>query len=343
MTLNLLWILFGLWTLGLPRAFNGPEIRPGNPLPEGPGLAAKYPGDRGIAKDPDVVFDENFESPSLDTVLSRWESVRSREIMSLSDDVPAGSGGKHSLLMTHVGGTNTGGHLYRRLLPGYDQLYVRFYVKFDPQCGPIHHFLHVGGYNPATPDPQGGAGERPKGDERFSTGVEPFGDAWQWEFYSYWMEMQGSPPRGQTWGNSFIHNPALKVERGKWTCVELMMKMNDVGDTNGELALWLDGRQVSHLGKGFPKGKWLFDKFFPGEGGEGIRWNDAKGDRESLTFPPGGLPFEGFRWRRDTHLKINFLWVLFYITDAPQGHVSKVWFDNIVVAKKYIGPLRPIG
>ena len=65
-----------------------------------------------------------------------------------------------------------------------------------------------------------------------------------------------------------------------------------------------------------------------------------KSPPERLEFPNGGLPFEGIRWRRDERLKINFLWVLLYITKAPQDHVSKVWFDNIVVAKDYIGPIE---
>lgn len=339
MSRNTLWIVFSLCMIGLISASDGQERAGRNSLPEGPGLAAKYPGDRGIAKDSDVLFTENFEAPSLDKMLKHWEQVENREILSFSKDVPSGSGGKHSLLMTHIGGKSSGAHLYRRLQPGYEQLFVRFYVKFDPQCGPIHHFFHVGGYNPSTPYPQGGAGLRPRGDDRLSVGVEPFGNDWQWDYYAYWMEMQGSPPRGQYWGNTFINNPALKAERGKWTCMELMIKLNDVGDTNGEIALWKDGKRVSHLGKGFPRGKWVFDKFLPGEGGEGVRWNDAKGGPVSLAFPPEGLPFEGFRWRRDARLRLNFLWVLFYITDSPQGHVSKVWFDDIVVAKKYIGPL----
>lgn len=38
--------------------------------------------------------------------------------------------------------------------------------------------------------------------------------------------------------------------------------------------------------------------------------------------------------------KTDFLWVLLYITKAPNDHVNKVWFDNIVVAKQYIGPIR---
>ena len=60
--------------------------------------------------------------------------------------------------------------------------------------------------------------------------------------------------------------------------------MGIVGDTNGEQALWIDGKQVSHLGKGFPKGLWTFDKFHPGRGRTGVRWNDAKGERASHIF-----------------------------------------------------------
>jgi hypothetical protein len=305
------------------------------------GIASKYQGDKGIENDPAVVSSDNFDTGSLEAIAKRWESVHNETTMSLSSDVPEESVGGKSLLITHVGGRGNGAHLYRRLQPGYDKLHVRFYVKFDSNCAPIHHFFHVGGYNPATAWPQGGAGTRPRGDERFSTGVEPFGDNWRWDYYSYWAEMRGSPPRGQSWGNSFIHDRAFNVTRDKWTCVELMMKMNDVGDTNGEMALWIDGKLASHLGKGFPKGKWIYDKFLPGQGGEGVRWSDEKRAPEHFEFPSGGLPFEGFRWRSDERLKINFLWVLLYITKAPQDHVSKIWFDNIVVAKNSIGPIEP--
>jgi hypothetical protein len=242
--------------------------------------------------------------------------------------------------MTHVGGEGDGGYLYRRLEPGYEKLFVRFYVKFDPDCAPIHHFFHVGGYHPPTPYPQGGAGVRPRGDERFTVGIEPYGDAWTWDYYAYWMEMRGSPPRGQTWGNSFVRKPELKVKRGEWICVEALIRLNDVGEPNGELALWIDGKRVSHVGPGFPSGKWVFDKFLPGEGGDGVRWNDARRGPEYFTVPAGGEPFEGFRWRSDERLKLNFLWVLLYITDAPDGHTSRVWFDEIVVATEYIGPLE---
>lgn len=303
------------------------------------GIATEYPGDAGIEKHPAVVFVENFNEQTITAVTKRWTSIQNPEILSLSSDTPTAGSDDRSLLMTHVGGQGTGSHLYRPIQPGYEKLYVRFYVKFDPNCAPIHHFFHVGGYNPSTEWPQGGAGSRPRGNERFSTGVEPHGDNWTWDYYSYWSEMRGSPPRGQTWGNSLIRDPSLTVKRGKWTCLELMMQMNDVDDRNGEMALWIDGNQVSHIGKGFPSGKWIFDKFLPGQGGAGNRWNDAKRKSEPLTFPIGGTPFEGFRWRTDPDLNLNFLWVLLYITKAQKNHVSRIWFDNIVVAKDYIGPM----
>jgi hypothetical protein len=311
------------------------------PLDADDGIASKYPGDKGIDQDPAVIFVESFDSDSIDAIAERWESLQDKRSLSISSDVAGGSADGKSLLMTHVGGAGDGAYLYRRLEPGFEKLHVRFYVKFDRACAPIHHFFHVGGYRPPTAWPQGGAGERPRGDERFSTGVEPHGDAWVWDYYSYWMDMRGSPPRGQTWGNSFIRDPKLKVERGKWMCMELMMKMNDVGETNGEMALWINGKQVSHLGQGFPKGKWVYDKFLPGQGGDGVRWNEQTRGSQQLAFPRDGLPFEGFRWRNDERLKLNFLWVLLYITKAPKDHVSKIWFDNIIVAKTYIGPITP--
>ncbi|MBC7287764.1 MAG: hypothetical protein H5T86_06915 [Armatimonadetes bacterium] len=309
-------------------------------LIEGPGFAAAYPGDAGIERDSRVIFTEQFEETRIDDLQKRWEDVRNPEIMSLSSDVPPGSAGRQSLLMTHVGGRGTGGHLYRRLAPGYLKWFVRFYVKFAPNCYPIHHFFHVGGYNPPTPWPQGGAGERPRGNERFTIGIEPYGKAWKWDYYAYWKDMRGSPPAGKTWGNAFIWGSNPPVKLGEWTCVELMVKMNDpVAERNGELALWVDGKLVSHLGAGFPRGKWIWDKFLPGQGGKGLRWNYEKGGREEFDVPEGGEPFEGFMWRTDPSLKLNFLWVLLYITDAPAGHVSHVWFDHIVVARDYIGPL----
>lgn len=300
-------------------------------LPEGnEGIGAKYPGDKRIENDPGVIFVEKFDSGSIESISERWDSISNKGIMSLSSNVPDGSADGTSLLMTHTGGEGNGGHLYRRLMPGYDQIFARFYVRFDPDCANIHHFgTHLGGFNPPTPWPQGGAGNKPEGDKRFTTGVEPYGKNWNWDFYTYWqgMHVHGD---GNYWGTPFLSGvPKPKVKHGEWICVEMMVKMNDpVDESNGEQAFWIngklwrhDGQVVSHVGDGFPKGQWT-----------GGWWNPDMGSKEG---------FEGFQWCTVEELAVNYIWTYLYITKAPQGHVSKVWFDNIVVATEYIGPINP--
>jgi hypothetical protein len=337
----------GAAVLGLVVAWAGfcrgaDAEQPAASLPQGhSGIAAKYPGDAGIEKDPRVVFVEDFEQDGLETLWGRWETVGGRETMSLAADAPAGSRGKQSLVMDRREGS--GGSLYRRIRNesggwGYDRLFLRFYVKFDPDCGEIHHGVSaLGGNHPATRWPMVSAGNRPDGAKTFWSGIEPHGNRWVWDYYTYWCEMRGSPPAGRTWGNSFIRDPGLTVEKGRWICVEHMIKINDVGRSNGEQALWLDGKLVSHLGEGFPKGLWVWDKFQPGQGGQGVRWGAA--GRENFQVPEGGAPFEGFRWRTVEELNVNYVWIYTY-TAQPPGHRIKVWFDDLVAATSYIGPLQ---
>ena len=318
------------WTSALIIAVLLPTALPAE-LPEGPtGIAARFPGDAGITADADVILVEDFEAESLDTVTQRWHEVSNRaDNLSLSHEVPPGSASDSSLEITHIGGRGSGGHLFRMLDESHDRIFARWYVRIDPECAAIHHFgTHLGGYNPPTRWPQPFAGIQPPGDKRFTTGVEPFGRSWQWDFYTYWSEMRSSPPRGQHWGNKFVNDDRLRVERGEWVCVELMVKMNDPGRRNGEQAFWIngqlqrrDGQIISHLGPGFPRGGWVHDK-----------WH----------ADPDGDPFEGFQWRTTRELGVNNVWTYLYITGADNGHVSRVWFDDIVIAREYIGPIAEL-
>jgi len=98
-------------TVVLPRPI--PEISEGHA-----GIAARYPGDVGIERDPDVVFAESFEG-SVDEICSHWEAVAGKPIMSKSGDVPPGSGGKQSLLLTRVSGGTQGYMDGGRPFPGF--------------------------------------------------------------------------------------------------------------------------------------------------------------------------------------------------------------------------------
>lgn len=269
-----------------------------------------------------VVFTEDFEAESIDDVAARWDDVRFREYMSLSDDVPHWSPGRRSLRMIAEIGRNTGGHLYKMFPQGFDSLYARFSVKFGSTHHPVHHFVHMGGYNPPTRWPQGGAGERPSGSERFTTGIEPHGARWEWDFYTYWMHMRGNPVPGKYWGNDFNPDPPAPVARGRWMTVEFMMKCNDpVFSFSGEQAFWIDGTKVLHLREGMPRGYWVWDSFH---------------------HHPDSSGFEGFQWRSDPALRVNFFWLLYYMTQGPAGQRDTVWFDDIRIATQHSGDVTSI-
>ena len=108
--------------------------------------------------------------------------------------------------------------------------------------------------------------------------------------------------------------------------------------SNGWQAFWINGKPVEWFGPGHPEGLWQRDKWL-------IR-NDDK-----------AVGFGGFLWRTDPEVKLNRLWLMHYVTekafaendrylaDHPGAIVNTktatVWFDDIVIARSYIGPICP--
>jgi hypothetical protein len=282
------------------------------------GIASAHPGDQGLGADPRVVFFEDFERDAVTDLSARWEDVKNPDNLSLVSDAPPGSAGGRSLRIVSHADADTGGHLYTRLPGPQQRLYLRYYVKYA-SGGTYHHAgAWLGGYNPPTSWPQGGAGQRPVGNERFTVGFEPAGPELRWDFYAYWMRMRADGS-GAFWGNTFVNDASLRVLPDRWTCIEVMIELNDPVDApTGKLAAWIDGTRVAHLGPGFPIGTWSGGGFTPGTEGDS---------------------FEGFQWRNDPALAINFLWFQLYTTDVPRG---TMWFDQVVAATEYIGPIsRP--
>jgi hypothetical protein len=284
-------------------------------------ISINYPGDSGIENDPDVILSEQFDG-TVAQIVSRWNDVSNSAGMSLLADVPEGSASQNSILMTSNGGTNSGGHLYKKLDAGEDTVYLRYYIKYY-SGGSYHHTGgRIGGYNPPTVWPQGGAGLRPTGSDSFSSAAEPVESSGRFDFYTYWMGMHSYNSQDY-YGNDFIQDENLSMRPGEWMCVELMAKMNDpVSAKNGEMAMWIDDEEIMRLGPGYPNGNWIADNWVP----------DA-----------AGQPFEGFQWRNTANLDINWIWLLHYVTDDPSGYVNKVQFSDVVAARKRIGCISQAG
>lgn len=296
------------------------------------GLADRYPGDRGIARAPGVLFADDFAAEAGDDLARRWTNVKNPgdRVFAYAADAPSGSASRRSLQMSATVGVDEGGFLYQQLPRGVETLHARFYVQFAEDADYIHHFVALGGYQPATPWPQGGAGERPRGDDRLSVEVGPHTDEGRlpppgyWGFYNYWHEMQPDG-HGQYWGNLLYPETRQMIPRGRWQCVEVMVRLNTMPETpDGALALWLDGRRVLQVQRG-------------------TRLSPPAGRREVRR---DGTPFEGFRWRRSRELKLNYFWLQHYVTEAlfqrlgKRPHaINRVWFANVVLATEYIGPL----
>lgn len=186
-------------------------------------------------------------------------------------------------------------------LPGYDQVYVRWYAKFDKdfEQGESMHWCGLRGAR--TDDPYsafGRAGTRPTGTDRFTTNAEPLfteGHAppGQMGFYSYWPEMKQSGD-GKYWGNRFKAEPAFFIERDRWYCFEIMVKLNEPGKRDGEQALWVDGKKI------------IYGK--------------------------------NFRWRDSEILKLNLFKFGLYIHYCE--HDCTYWMDDLVISTEYVGPLE---
>lgn len=306
-------------------------------LSEGFGLSAKFPGDKNIARHDAVILNEDFETGGLSDLRGKWTDISNKASKALAFDTlsPAESAGRRSIKMTATLDENHGGHLFALLPRASDVLFARFYVRFEPDAGYIHHFVWMGAHNPPVRWPNPQAGVRPRGDDRVSVGIEPHGGQGRlpapgaWSFYAYWHEMKKSAD-GKFWGAAIAPPPAaapLLVPKGRWQCVEFMTRMNSAPDrSDGELALWLDGKLAMHVAPGVRRGPWTGMGFFlPGE---------------------GGAPFEGFRFRTTSALKLNNFWLEHYVTPAVARRsprpkpTNSVWFDDVVVATEYIGPIK---
>jgi len=283
----------------------------GKPETAVPGIAAMHPGDVGIANDSDVLFAENFESGDM----KKWDQQRGRVVM--TEEKP--NSGRWCVQMPMERGKNHGGDALKWFMPGADAIYARFYVKFSLDYQYNHHFVWLGANQRTNKwSAFGKAGLKPNG-TYYSTGMEPW-FAWgknpppgEVNLYTYFLDMEPDRKMDKYWGNGFFPpGPGKGKPAGEsrvipplnqWQCWEFMIQANTAPDkADGKQAIWVDGKMIGE--------------------------------------------FTGIRWRNDMNLKVNCLWLEHYGYD--EGDPAKqywkdsqsVWFDDVVVARRYIGPIK---
>jgi len=206
----------------------------------------------------EVFFRDGFES---DSSLTSYFEIRGLNEGWVQVDhqagAAAGSGALRCFAPASSGASSGSGASYWFGPEGKPVVYFRRYLKFaaDYDQGNLNHtgggLAGVAGDNPW--GGMGQAGIRPEGTDRFTCAFEPWRD-WQrypapgyMYFYTYWVDMEISSD-GHYWGN-FLEPPSdqrLVPQRDRWYCLEQMIRVNDLGQANGELAAWIDGQLYLH-------------------------------------------------------------------------------------------------
>ncbi len=230
---------------------------------------------------PQIIFSDDFETGDT-RKWDRAETTKDPKRLRITDDASNVHSGKYAAELTALPGKGTGAMLCVWFMPGYDRVYARWYCKFaeDYDQGRGMHFVTLLANRPDNKySAFGKAGWTPKGDDFFTTGVEPGKSAaprrkGAWSppgalyFYTYHMDKKGP------WGDLFVPPKPVPLERGRWYCMEMMAKANTPGKSDGEQALWLDGKLQGH--------------------------------------------FKGIRWRTVDLLKINCFWLDLYVHESAR-------------------------
>ena len=307
----------------------------GNGPPPGGTLSEQYPGDVGIGGNPAVVWYEGFEAASVAAVTSRYDQSQGAARMTLVADHAPGSSG--TALALRAGGSVAAVDLFKQL-PDHDELYVRWYAKYEAGVPWHHSGVWIGGYNPSARFPSPHAGERPNGDDRFSISIEPVwgtsGANPRFDFYNYWMTMHSwmaAPTNDGTsyFGNALVHKNGFTIDEGRWVCVEVHAKLNADPATGAGavLEVFKNDANVMRFDDSGPIGYWIRDKFCP-TGADGTECTD---------FPAPANEKLDLRFRSTTALAFNAFWPQNYITDPAQGTLT---LDQMVVATQRIGCIR---
>lgn len=275
-------------------------------------IASKYSYDNGIANDPSVVFEANFEGASVAAAVTPFTAsgyARNTQFMQLQADTPYTQTGQKSM---QLGGTDQT-DLFRNLGQNYNELYLRYYIKYIDSVGYHHSGGTIGGQStPSNFISFEPTGRPPTG--RYFVHLEPSVSTGILDSYAYLQNMDPV-----YWGVSLFRAKNSAFVTNQWICIEIMVKVNSTATSkDGEMAFWRNGVLISHVKQGSPKGSF---------------------QNNVLVESPTAPPFEGLRWRDTTNFANNFIWINNYV-DLTNNNYARYRVDNIVVATKYIGPIN---
>jgi hypothetical protein len=289
-------------------------------LPEGNiGIASRHPGDAGIAADPDVIFADDFESYTKGSDLyQRWDNVCQNQYVTITTtaaNVYRGSKALEFMLPQQAAELSDGAD--KLVSPEQDVLFLRYYSKFQPPydvVGSSHNgsciSAHYFNGNMATP------GVPADGTNKFLACFENWRGEASTASPGFLNAYVYHPEQRSQWGDHFfptgdvMPNTSLKFQYGPG----FVSRPDIIQDLNRWYCYEV-----------------MLQANTPGQrDGRIAAWLDGK---LIMDFP-------GLRLRDVASLKIDRFGLSFHIGSNPKGEARK-WYDNVVAARKYIGPIAP--
>jgi hypothetical protein len=288
-------------------------------LPEGDtGIASKYPGDVGLAKDPSVIFFDDFESYAAPADLNKtYDSVYQLNQIRIATEAGSFHAGKKGLEFKVPKQDAELSNAVDKVLPQErDLLFLRYYSKFMPPfdvVGSSHngsiisaHYFVNGNATPGVPadgknkflaaleDWRGEAATKSPGPLNVYIYHPEQRSQWGDHFFPTGTVLPNSSLKAD-FGPSFVSRPDVTPDLGKWYCYEFMVKANTPGKRDGRIAFWLDGKLTAD--------------------------------------------FQNLRLRDIDSLKIDRFQLALHIGSNKTGETKK-WYDDVVAASSYIGPMK---
>jgi hypothetical protein len=289
------------------------------------GIAWRYPGDKNIASDPAVIFADDFESYSSPGQLtSKWDDayhLQNTRIATEAGNFFAGSKALEFSLPISI--TEVSNSLKKRLSPEQDTVFLRAYTKFDSGysvTGSNHNGLRLSAKYP-------GPGTMPPAD---GTG-----------FFLFLLQnnILGTTLAGETapgYSHLYVYWPKQRSAFGDHWYPDGMVKpfSGNIGNEGEWLAFPNQYPDFKAMPNFLPqRNRWYCYELMvrantPGQNdGEAKYWIDGKliGDFPNLNI------------RSISTLKIDEAHIGLHA--AHSERLNKKWYDNVVIATQYIGPM----
>jgi hypothetical protein len=286
------------------------------PLPSGNnGIAAKYVADANIGSDPQVIFADDFESYSSASQLwNNWSNLYQQQYVRIATEAGNVFSGKQSLEMKVPKQTSEiANAVEKSLSTGQDLVFVRVYTKFAANynaSGSEHNGVAITS-NYCCP------GVPANGTNKFYVDVENSRDL-------------SSANPGFT--NSYVYYPEQRDVYGDHWFPDGTVLPNS--STPGNFGPYFVSRPnfIPQLNR------WYSYELMVKANTPGQR------DGRVAIWIDGNLiaDFLNVRLRDTTSLKIDKVELDLYIKSNPTTSDILKWYDNVVIAKSYIGPMSSL-